>query len=412
MQTTSPGGREPVSLLRPDVLIVIAAAAAVVALSMGMRQAFGLFMPAVSEALGGGRGMFGLAIALQNLLWGMAQPGVGMLADRFGSRIVTACGGLIYALGLAATALATSALLLNLSLGLLVGMGLSATAIVVVLGAVARAVPAAKRGLAFGIVTSAGSFGMFAVVPVGHGLLASMSWQNAFFAMAALALLMTLLAWGFPRGARTTEAHHDGTLGESLRAASRHRGYWLLNAGFFVCGFHVAFIATHLPAYLVDSGLAAGIGAATLALIGLFNMIGSLTFGMLADRFSKPRVLSALYGGRVLVIVAFLLIPLTPASALIFSAAIGFLWLGTIPPTSGLVAQIFGPRYLGSLFGIVFLSHQVGSFAGAWLGGYVHDTTGSYNAVWIMAIALGLLATALHLPISDKPVTRERPAAA
>lgn len=390
--------------MRSSVWLVLSCAALIVTLSMGMRQSFGIFMPAVSADLGGSREVFALAIALQNLAWGLVQPGVGMLADRYGARLVAGAGGAVYALGLALTALATSAVALNLSLGMLVGAGLSATTFVVVLGAVAKAVPEDRRGLAFGVVTAVGSFGMFAMVPVSHGLLAGLGWQGAFLGLAVAAMLLAGLALGFPRHTAPRAADTGQSMGEALRQAASHRGYWLLNAGFFVCGFHVMFIATHLPAYLGDAGLSGRVAAIALAMIGLFNILGSFAFGMLGDRIPKPLLLSSLYAARVVVIAGFLLLPLSPASALIFSALMGFLWLGTIPLTSGLVAQIFGPRYMTTLFGIVFLNHQIGSFIGAWMGGRVYDTTGSYDTVWLLAVGLGVLATVLHLPISDRRV--------
>lgn len=391
---------------RHTVWIVLICACLAVMLSMGMRQSFGIFMPAISVELGGNREVFALAIALQNLAWGLVQPGVGMLADRYGSRIVAGAGGALYALGLALTALATTAVALNLSLGFLVGTGLSATTFVVVLGAVAKVVPEDRRGLAFGIVTAAGSLGMFAMVPISHGLLDGLGWQGAFLGLAGLGVLLALVAIGFP--AATPRASGSAppaqSMMQALRQAGTHRGYWLLNAGFFVCGFHVMFIATHLPAYLEDAGLSGRVAAIALALIGLFNIVGSFVFGMLGDRIRKPQLLSSLYAARVVVIAAFLFLPLSPASALMFSAAMGFLWLGTIPLTSGLVAQIFGPRYMTTLFGIVFLNHQIGSFAGAWMGGRIFDTTGSYDTVWLLAVGLGVMATVLHMPISDRRV--------
>ncbi|MCK8514781.1 MFS transporter [Methylonatrum kenyense] len=380
-------------------------------LSMGMRQSFGIFMPAVSADLGGSREVFALAIALQNLAWGLVQPGVGMLADRYGSRLVAGAGGALYALGLALTTLATTAVALNLSLGFLVGAGLSATTFVVVLGAVAKVVPDNRRGFAFGIVTAAGSFGMFAMVPISHGLLDGMGWQGAFLGLTGLGIILALLAIGFPAaGHRPAPLRSEQSMTQALRQAAEHRGYWLLNAGFFVCGFHVMFIATHLPAYLEDEGLSGRVAAIALALIGLFNILGSFVFGVLGDRIRKPRLLSSLYAARVVVIAAFLIVPLSPATALVFSALMGFLWLGTIPLTSGLVAQIFGPRYMTTLFGIVFLNHQIGSFIGAWMGGRVFDVTGSYDMVWLLAVGLGIAATVLHLPISDRRVNAPAPA--
>lgn len=397
---------------RHTVWIVLSCACLVVMLSMGMRQSFGIFMPAISAELGGNREVFALAIALQNLAWGLVQPGVGMLADRYGSRIIAGAGGALYALGLALTALATTAVALNLSLGFLVGAGLSATTFVVVLGAVAKVVPERRCGLAFGIVTAAGSLGMFAMVPISHGLLDGLGWQGAFLGLAGLGVLLALVAIGFPAATPLAPGSPKPaqSMMQALRQAGRHRGYWLLNAGFFVCGFHVMFIATHLPAYLEDAGLSGRVAAVALALIGLFNIVGSFIFGMLGDRIRKPQLLSSLYAARVVVIAAFLLLPLSPASALIFSAAMGFLWLGTIPLTSGLVAQIFGPRYMTTLFGIVFLNHQIGSFAGAWMGGRIFDTTGSYDTVWLLAVGLGVMATVLHMPISDRRVNARAPA--
>ena len=396
---------------RRAAIRVTLCAAVVVALAMGIRHSFGLFMHEGSVALGDSRTAFSLAIALQNLLWGLMQPGVGMLADRFGQRLIAVGGGLLYVGGLTVAAAFAGAVAINLGLGLLVGLGLSATAFVVALGAVARIVPVSRRGLAFGLVTAAGSFGMFGMVPVAQALLSVGDWRSALFLLAGLAMVISLVALGFPGPPRRNAAVPGLRLGEALRQAASHRGYWLLNGGFFVCGFHVAFIATHLPAFLQDSGLTTATATAALALIGLFNMVGSLAFGMLGDRVSKPRLLSSLYAARVLVIVVFLLVPLTTVNTLLFAAVIGFLWLGTIPLTSGLVAQIFGPAYMGTLFGIVFLSHQLGSFSGAWLGGFAFDLTGSYDAVWLLAIALGVLATLLHLPISDRPVRGLQPAA-
>ncbi|WP_345894687.1 MFS transporter [Methylonatrum kenyense] len=396
---------------RTTVWIALVCACLVVMLSMGMRQSFGIFMPAVSADLGGSREVFALAIALQNLAWGLVQPGVGMLADRYGSRLVAGAGGALYALGLALTTLATTAVALNLSLGFLVGAGLSATTFVVVLGAVAKVVPDNRRGFAFGIVTAAGSFGMFAMVPISHGLLDGMGWQGAFLGLTGLGIILALLAIGFPAaGHRPAPLRSEQSMTQALRQAAEHRGYWLLNAGFFVCGFHVMFIATHLPAYLEDEGLSGRVAAIALALIGLFNILGSFVFGVLGDRIRKPRLLSSLYAARVVVIAAFLIVPLSPATALVFSALMGFLWLGTIPLTSGLVAQIFGPRYMTTLFGIVFLNHQIGSFIGAWMGGRVFDVTGSYDMVWLLAVGLGIAATVLHLPISDRRVNAPAPA--
>lgn len=391
--------------------IVIASAALIVTLAMGVRQAFGLFLPQMSVALDIGRGDFGLALAIQNLLFGLAQPFVGALGDKYGAGRVVVAGTLLYVAGLVAAALAGDAIGLHLSFGALIGVALSATTFVVVLGAVGRVVPADRRSLAFGIVTAGGSLGQFLVVPAAQILLGEFGYRIALAVLAGVIALMTVFALGVAgHPAVATESGADQSLGQALREASRHRGYWLLNAGFFVCGFHIAFIATHFPAYLDDRGLGLQIGASALALVGLFNIFGSYFFGLSGDYMRKKYVLSGLYAARALVIALFLAVPLSSATALVFAAAMGFLWLGTVPLTSGLVGQIFGIRYLSTLYGIVFLSHQVGSFFGAWLAGLFYDRTGSYDAAWAASIALGLLAALVHLPIRDAPVARLQPA--
>jgi len=391
--------------------IVIACAALIVTIAMGVRQAFGLFLPQMSVALDIGRGSFGLALAIQNLLFGLAQPFVGALGDKYGAGRVVLAGTILYVVGLVAAALAGDALGLHLSFGALIGVALSATTFVIVLGAVGRVVPEERRSLAFGIVTAGGSLGQFLVVPAAQMLLGELGYRLALVALAGGIALMAVLAIGVAgRPAAPATAMSSQSLGAALREASRHRGYWLLNAGFFVCGFHIAFIATHFPAYLNDRGLGLEIGASALALVGLFNIFGSYLFGLSGDHMRKKYVLSGLYAARSAVIAIFLLLPLTKATALLFAAGMGFLWLGTVPLTSGLVGQIFGVRYLSTLYGIVFLSHQVGSFFGAWLAGLFYDRTGSYGAAWAASIALGLFAALVHLPIRDTPVARLQPA--
>ena len=391
--------------------IVILCAALIVTIAMGVRQAFGLFLPQMSVALDIGRGSFGLALAIQNLLFGLAQPFVGALGDKFGAGRVVLAGTVLYVAGLVAAALAGDALGLHLSFGALIGIALSATTFVVVLGAVGRVVPEERRSLAFGIVTAGGSLGQFLVVPAAQMLLGELGYRLALVALAGGIALIAVLAIGVAgRPAASATAASSQSLGAALREASRHRGYWLLNAGFFVCGFHIAFIATHFPAYLNDRGLGLEIGASALALVGLFNIFGSYLFGLSGDHMRKKYVLSGLYAARSAVIAIFLLLPLTKATALLFAAGMGFLWLGTVPLTSGLVGQIFGVRYLSTLYGIVFLSHQVGSFFGAWLAGLFYDRTGSYGAAWAASIALGLFAALVHLPIRDAPVARLQPA--
>jgi len=391
--------------------IVIACAAFIVTLAMGVRQAFGLFLPQMSVSLGIGRESFGLAIAISNLVFGLAQPFIGALGDRHGAGRVVFFGTLIYVAGLAGAAWAGSALGLHLTLGLLVGIGLAATTFVIVLGAVGRVVPAERRGLAFGIVTAGGSLGQFLVVPGAQLLLSELGYRMALIVLAGLVGLCAALALGVAgKPAAPADEGPRQSLKEALAEAAGHRGYWLLNAGFFVCGFHIAFIATHFPAYLNDKGLGLGIGASALALVGLFNIFGSYLFGLSGDFWRKKYVLSAIYGARGLVIAAFLALPLSPFTALAFAAAMGFLWLGTVPLTSGLVGQMFGVRYLSTLYGIVFLSHQVGSFFGAWAAGYFYDRSGSYDWAWAASIALALFAALVHLPIRDAPVARLRPA--
>lgn len=400
------------AMQRPGVVILCGAI--IITLAMGVRQSFGLFLPQMSVDIGISRADFGLALALQNLLFGLVQPFVGALADKHGAGRVVIGGVILYAAGLAGAALATSALGLHLSFGILIGMAQSATTFVVVLGAVGRVVTPERRGSAFGIVTAGGSLGQFLVVPLAARLLGDIGYHDTLWIMAGLVALCGLLAIGVagrPANARQAAAlDDDQSVAAALREAGAHRGYWLLNAGFFVCGFHLAFIATHLPAYLNDKGLGIGIGAQVLALVGLFNILGSYVFGRAGDLLRQKYVLAALYAARSGVIVLFLALPLNHASALGFAAAMGFLWLGTVPLTSGIVGRVFGVRYLSMLYGIVFLSHQLGSFCGAWLAGLLYDRMGSYDAAWAMSVALGLFAALVHLPIDDKPVARLRTA--
>ncbi|ALJ11868.1 MFS transporter [Sphingopyxis macrogoltabida] len=393
--------------------IVILCAAFIVTLAMGVRQSFGLFLPQMSVDIGISRSDFGLAMALQNLLFGLVQPFVGALADKHGAGRVVLAGALLYALGLVGAAFATDAIGLHISFGILIGMAQSATTFVVVLGAVGRVVSPEKRSSAFGMVTAGGSLGQFLVVPLASMLLGDLGYHQTLWIMAGLVALCGLLAIGV--AGRTDSnpgitAAVEQTAREALREAAVHRGYWLLNAGFFVCGFHIAFIATHLPAYLDDKGLGIEIGAQVLALVGLFNILGSYVFGRAGDLMRQKYVLSVLYVARSAVIALFLFLPLTHWTALAFAGAMGFLWLGTVPLTSGIVGRIFGVRYLSMLYGIVFLSHQVGSFFGAWMAGLIFDATGSYDIAWGFAIALGLFAGIVHLPIADAPVKRLQPA--
>lgn len=389
-------------------IIAIACGALVVTLTMGVRQSFGMFMQPIGRDFGIGREYFGFAIAVQNLMFGLAQPFVGALADRYGVRRVLALGALVYAAGLVVAALVLAPAGIMLSLGVLIGLGLSGTTFVVVLTGVARLVRPEQRSLAFGLVTAGGSFGQFAVVPIAQALIAQWGWRSALLGLCVLILLTIIAAIGIrpardDAGAASYAADGDNGLADTLARAAAHPHYWLLNAGFFVCGFHIAFIATHFPAYLVDQGIAASVGATALALVGLFNIAGSYLFGLWGGRHSRPHLLAALYAARALSIAVFLLVPLSAFSALAFAAVFGFLWLGTVPLTNGAVASMFGVRYLSTLYGIVFLSHQVGSFIGAWVAGRLYDNTGSYGPVWIASIALGVLAAGLSLTTRDAP---------
>jgi predicted MFS family arabinose efflux permease len=384
---------------RQNPLVVVLAGGFVVLISMGLRQSFGIFMQPLGCVLGIDRESFGLAIALQNLMLGL--PLAGYLADRFSPRKIVIWGALIYAGAMFLMTQVAGVPGLLLVLGVLTGTAQSATTFVVVLGAVGRVVEPAKRTMAFGIVTGLGSFGMFLMVPLANYWLLNGGWNWAFEALAWTALMMVFAAVFLPAKLSGSKSEGPGFV-SLLRSASGHRGYLLLITGFFVCGFHVAFIATHLPAYAVDMGLDRAVAANALAMIGLFNILGSLLFGWLGDRYRKKYLLSWLYGLRAVVISGFLIIPLTEATAMLFGALIGVIWLGTVPLTSGMVGQVFGVRYLGTLYGVVFLGHQLGAFLGAWWAGRMFESSGSYDAVWWTAVALGVMAAAIHALIDDR----------
>ncbi|MEZ9133009.1 MFS transporter [Vibrio breoganii] len=383
-------------------------------ISLGIRQSFGIFMMPISDYFDTGREFFSLAIALQNLLFGMFQPFVGMAADKWGPKRIIIMGALAYGLGLFLTSITTSTAVVYLSLGALVGLGLSATSYVIILGVVAKVVPAQHAAKAFGLTTAAGSFGMFAMIPGAQTMLANFGWQGA---MQGFAILCTLIIafvafMKSNKKAKVTNAqepkHHDDiTLKEAIKEAFTHRGYWLIHLGFFVCGFHVMFIATHLPSYLADKNLPASSAAMALAYVGIFNIFGSYFWGMMADKFDKRHISFVLYLLRAAIIAAFVTLPITEFSATIFGGAIGFVWLGTVPLTSGLVRQIFGPQYMSTLYGLVFFSHQIGSFLGAWVGGSIYDHYGSYEPIWWSTVALALVAAVVHLPINATPIDRK-----
>ncbi|MGG5871024.1 MFS transporter [Pseudomonas peli] len=384
---------------------ILLGASLVLALSLGIRHGFGLFLPPMSAEFGWGREVFAFAIALQNLIWGLTQPFTGALADRFGAKRTVIVGGILYAIGLGCMGLADSPMSLSLSAGLLIGIGLSGTSFSVILGAVGRAVPMEKRSMAMGIAAAAGSFGQFVMLPGTLGLLSWLGWSVALMALGLLVALIVPLA-AMLKETPLPLTGQEQTLGEALREACSHSGFWLLALGFFVCGFQVVFIGVHLPAYLVDQHLPALVGTTVLALVGLFNIFGTYIAGWLGGRMSKPRLLSALYLARAVVIVAFLMTPLTVWSAYAFGVAMGLLWLSTVPLTNGTVATMFGVRNLSMLGGIVFLFHQLGAFLGGWMGGYLYDHTGSYDLVWQIAVLLSLLAAALNWPVRELPVAR------
>jgi MFS family permease len=405
MSTTAAGWRTPT--------LVLICGAIILTLALGVRQTFGLFLQPMSAELGWGRGHYSFALALSNLIWGLAQPFFGAWADKQGSGRVVAFSGLLYAAGLALMPFSTTPLMLDFSAGLLIGLGISGVSFGIILGVVGRAFPPERRSIALGIASAGGSFGQFLMVPFGAWLIGAIDWKHALLVLAGVILATVPLAVAMaearkPSGSPTGDAvdARRQSLGAALREAGKHSGFWYLTSGFFVCGFQIAFISIHLPVYLRDLNLPLTVAGWALALIGLFNIFGSFTAGYLGARFSKKYVLSSIYFLRAVVIGVFLLLPVSALSVYLFAAGIGFLWLGTVPLTNGLVGQIFGVRYVSTLFGIVFLSHQVGSFLGVWLGGYLFDRTGSYALVWIGTIVLSLLAGVLNLPIDERPLAR------
>jgi MFS family permease len=385
--------------------VVLVCGGLVLMLVLGIRQSFGLFLRPMSMDLGWGREAFSFAIALQNLVWGLAMPFAGAVADRYGGGRVLALGGVAYGLGLAGMAYSTTPLGLELAAGLLIGLGLSCTGFGVVLAVVARAYPPEKRSVAVGIAGAAGSFGQFAMLPGAQALISGFGWLNALLVFALAAFLMIPLGAALA-GRNAAAQESDQSFGAALAEAAGHRGFWLLTGSFFVCGFQTIFIMTHLPAYLVDQGLAPVQGMTALAVLGLFNILGSYGAGVLGARYSKRLILAWVYAARGLAIAIFLAAPLSAAGTYLFAAALGLTWLGTVPLTNSLVGQIFGVKYLSTLFSISFLGHQLGAFVGAWAGGAVFDLTGSYQPVWLTAIALSVVAAALCVPIDERAIAR------
>ena len=372
----------------------------------GLRQSFGVFLRPVSLDLEIGREMFGLVIAAQALIYGVSQPVVGMMADRFGAIRMIIAGAALYALGLWLASIATSVTDLGLGLSLAVGLGLSGPTQVLVLGVVGKAVPENRRSVVFGTIIASSSLGMFLFVPGAQFLLDAVGWRDAFLYLSLLIVLVPFVAFGLGSAPLVPAKGQKQSLREAIDEAGGHSGYLLLTAGFFVCGFHVTFIATHLPAFLVDNDVSPTFAANALAMIGVFNVAGAYIFGALGDRFSKKNLLCLIYAARAVVTGMMLIVPINGVTAIIFGICMGLLWLATVPLTSGIVAQIFGTRYFSMLFGVVMMSHQFGSFAGAWVGGYIYDVTGTYDLMWLAAAVVGLLATALHWPIREAPQAR------
>ena len=393
---------------------VLACGAVIVTLSMGIRHGFGLWLQPITQAQSWTRETFAFALAIQNLVWGITGVFAGMLADRFGAFRVIVVGALLYALGLVGMAYADTPLLFSLSTGVLIGMAQAGTTYAVIYGVIGRQVAADKRSWAMGVAAAAGSFGQFLMVPTEGFLINHFGWQQALVFLGVTALLMAPLAWGlrepsFAGGGSSVP--RDQSILQALREAFRYPSFRFLMAGYFVCGFQVVFIGVHMPSYLKDHGLSPQVASYSLALIGLFNVFGTYAAGVLGQKMPKKYILAFIYMARAVVITVFLLVPLSPTSVYIFSAVMGVLWLSTVPPTNATVAQIFGVAHLSMLGGFVFFSHQIGSFMGVWLGGYLYDRTGSYDIVWYIAIALGVLAALINLPVREAPIARATPSA-
>ena len=384
---------------------ILVCGSVIVMIAMGVRHGLGLFLGPMSTDLGWNREVFSLAIALQNLFWGAAQPLAGGLADRYGAPRVIVGGALMYAAGLALMTVSAVPIAFSLTAGVLIGLALSGVTYSVIYGVVGRSFPEHKRSQAMGYIAAAGSFGQFLTVPLEQWLIGGMGWSSALLVLGLIALIMAPMALGLREPKRVLVAGSQ-TIREALNEAFHNGSFWLLTAGYFVCGFQVVFIAIHLPAYLKDYGLGPNIAVTALALIGLFNIIGTWAAGSLGARLPKKYLLTGIYATRSLVIALFLLAPLSPLSVYLFASMMGLLWLSTIPLTNGIVGVVFGVRYLAMLGGFVFFSHQIGSFFGVWLGGVIYDRTGNYNAVWMIAIALGIFAALINLPIREKPLAR------
>ena len=388
-----------------NALLLMIGSSLVLALSLGVRHAFGLFLPPMSIEFGWGREVFAFAIAIQNLIWGLLQPFVGAFADRYGVKRTVFISAIAYALGLLLMAFASTPSALVLSAGLLIGFGLSGTSFAVLLSAVGRSVVAEKRSMAMGIASAAGSLGQFVMLPGTLGLLEWLGWSSALLVCAALIVLLIPLSRMLHEDLSSTQTEESKLpLLSVLRQVAGHTDFWLLSLGFLVCGFQVVFIGIHIPAYLLDQHLPAQAGTTVLALVGLFNIAGTWCAGWLGGRYAKPQLLAALYLLRAVVIALFFYMPISLFSAYAFAIAMGLLWLSTVPLTNGTIASMFGVRYLSMLAGVVFLFHQIGSFLGGWLGGLAYDQTGSYALVWQLSIVLSVIAALLNLPIRERLV--------
>lgn len=390
-----------------NTLIVIIAGCAISTIGFGVRSVFGLFLEPMTLARDWPRETFALAMALQNLLWGIALPFAGAIADRFGPVRVIMIGAVIYSIGIWGMSVSESAWALHLSGGILTGGGVAFASFSIALAAMTRVVGPDKRSLVLGLGTAAGSLGQVLFSPISQGFIAAYGWSTALLILAASTLVMIPLALLLPGDpSRLSESQSDQSMGEALTEAITHRGFVLLTVGFFVCGFHVAFITVHFPAYVRDIGLDPAVGAWSIALIGLMNIIGSFLSGMVGQRWSKKYSLSIIYLSRAVCIFLLVVAPKTELNTYLFAATMGILWLSTIPLTTGIVVQVFGVRYMATLFGIVFFSHQVGSFLGVWLGGRLYDQTGTYDGMWWAGIIAGVAAAVIHLPINEKPLAR------
>ena len=403
-----------ISRVRANVGLIVVCGCLISLVTLGVRASFGLFTDPLTEAHGWDREVFAVALAIQNLLWGLGQPAAGAVADRYGPGRVLTAGAVLYAAGTALMALSTTPIALHLTGGLLIGLGLSGASFTIVIAAFSRLVPADRRSWAIGLATATGSLGQFLFAPIGQGFVAAYGWQVALALLGAFVALVPALAVAL--GGRPADDDHDEApsvpVNAALRRAFGHGSYLLLGGGFFVCGFHVAFITVHLPPYVKDLGLSASTAALAIGLVGLFNVVGSYAAGVLGTRHSPRLLLAGIYSARAIAITVFLIAPPSATSVLVFAAAMGLLWLSTVPLTSALVGMFFGVRHMGTLFGFVFLAHQVGAFAGVLLGGVIESATGSYDAVWWTSVVLGLIAAALHLPIVERGAPALAPARA